>query len=79
MLVIDNGDALTKLEQAVKDMHKVLEKITTNDLPHINEKLDGVEGKTDNALGKLSVLIPLSIGTLTIVIMAIVGFVVFIR
>lgn len=72
-------DAITKLEQAVKDMHKVLEKITTNDLPHITEKLDEVEEKVDTALGKLSVLSPLSIATLTIVIMAIVGFVVFIR
>lgn len=32
-------NAITKLEIAVKDMHKVLEKITTNDLPHITRKL----------------------------------------
>ncbi len=78
---MNNGDrdAFAELKTAVKDMHKVLEKITTNDLPHITEKLDEVEEKVDTALGKLSVLNPLAIATLTIVIMAIVGFVVFIR
>ena len=35
----DDRNAITKLEIAVKDMHKVLEKITTNDLPHITRKL----------------------------------------
>ncbi len=32
-------EAMTELKQAVKDMHKTLEKITTNDLPHITRKL----------------------------------------
>ncbi len=38
---MNNGDrdAIAELKQAVKDMHKVLEKITTNDLPHITRKL----------------------------------------
>ena len=39
---MNNGqdrEALANLEQAVKDMHKALEKITTNDLPHITRKL----------------------------------------
>lgn len=57
-------------------MHKVLEKIVTNDLPHINKKIDAVEERIADAQGKLSVLSPLVIATLTILIGAIIGFVV---
>ena len=35
-------DAITELKTAVKDMHRALEKITTNDLPHITKKLGQV-------------------------------------
>lgn len=35
----EDRNALAELKIAVKDMHKVLEKITTNDLPHITRKL----------------------------------------
>ena len=69
-------EAIAKLELAVKEIHKTVEIIKTNDLPHINKKIDSVEGKTDTALGKLSVLSPLVIATLTILIGAIIGFVV---
>ena len=69
-------DAIAELKLAVTELQKTVELIETNHLPTITAKVDVVEGKTDNALGKLSVLIPLSIATLTILIGAIIGFVV---
>lgn len=35
----EDRNAISKLEIAVKDMHRAIEKITTNDLPHITRKL----------------------------------------
>ncbi len=49
---------LDRVEIAVKDNTKQLEKIVTNDLPHLKEGLAGVRGK-------LKVIIPLVILCLT--------------
>ncbi len=68
--------SIANLELAVKELQKTVELIETNHLPTITKKLDGVEDKVAGALGKLSVLNPLVIATLTILIGAIIGFVV---
>lgn len=72
----DDRNAIAKLELAVKEIHKTVEIIKTNDLPHIDKKIDAVEERIADAQGKLSVLSPLVIATLTILIGAIIGFVV---
>lgn len=69
-------DAIAKLELAVREVQKTVEVIKTNDLPHINKKIDSIEDRVADAQGKLSILSPLIMATLTILIGAIVGFVV---
>lgn len=63
---------LDRVEIAVKDNTKQLEKITTNDLPHITEGLAGLKGK-------VRVIIPLvfcclaGIGGLYLLIINLIG------
>ena len=49
------------LTQDIKQIGKTVEKIVTNDLPHMN-------GKIERIIGKLSVLVPLIIGLLGVII-----------
>ena len=62
-------DAIGELQLEVKEIHKAVEAIKTNDLPHIHSKINLLSDVLNRVVGKQAVILPLVTGTLiTIVI-----------
>ena len=64
---------VTQLEQNYKDLDVKIERILSNDLPHIKESIIRLDGKVDSLRTRIGLLTTLQIGAIVIILGAIIG------
>ena len=64
---------VTQLEQNYKDLDVKIERILSNDLPHIKESIIRLDGKMDSLRGRVALLSTLQIGAIVIILGAIIS------
>ena len=64
---------VTQLEQNYKDLDVKIERIMSNDLPHIKESIIKLDGKMDSLRGRVALLSTLQIGAIVIILGAIIS------